>query len=67
MSFINANYADKLSPTLSENWLVQIFKNTNSSILTTDTPDFRFSFSEITYNNHVFHLVLENYVLGVIE
>ena len=23
--------------------------------------------SEITYNDHVFHLVLENYVLGVIE
>tara|TARA_R100000315_G_C5084159_1_gene48633 strand:- start:221 stop:496 length:276 start_codon:yes stop_codon:yes gene_type:complete len=23
--------------------------------------------NEITYNNHVFHLVLENYVLGVIE
>jgi len=23
--------------------------------------------SNITYNNHTFHLVLENYVLGVIE
>ena len=23
--------------------------------------------NDITYNNHIFHLVLENYVLGVIE
>ena len=60
MSFINANYADKLSPTLSENWLVQIFKNTNSSILTTDTPDFRFSFSETTYNNQVYYPAITN-------
>jgi hypothetical protein len=36
---------------MTENWLVQIFKNTTSSVSTTDTPDFKFSFSETTYNN----------------
>ena len=40
--FVNSNYSAKLSPTMKENWLVQIFKNTNSSILTGDTPDLRF-------------------------
>ena len=51
MSFTNSNYSSKLSPTMTENWLVQIFKNTTSSVSTTDTPDFKFSFSETTYNN----------------
>jgi len=51
MSFINSNYSSKLSPTMTENWLVQIFKNTNSSIAYTDTPDLRFSFSETIYNS----------------
>ena len=51
MSFTNTNYQSKLSPTMTENWLVQIFKNTTSSVSTTDTPDFKFSFSETTYNN----------------
>jgi len=36
--FVNSNYQAKLSPTMTENWLVQIFKNNNSSIATTDTP-----------------------------
>lgn len=43
--FVNSNYSAKLSPTMKENWLVQIFKNTNSSILTGDTPDLRFCFA----------------------
>ena len=43
--FTNSNYSAKLSPTMKENWLVQIFKNTNSSILTGDTPDLRFCFA----------------------
>jgi len=54
MSFINTNYQSKLSPTMTENWLVQIFKNTASSVITTSTTEsdfFRFSFSETTYNN----------------
>jgi len=51
MSFVNTNYSSKLSPTMSENWLVQIFKNNNSSILTTNTPDLAFSFSATTYNS----------------
>ena len=51
MSFVNSNYESKLSPTMTENWLVQIFKNNNSSILTTNTPDLAFSFSATTYNN----------------
>ena len=46
MSFTNSNYSSKLSPTMTENWLVQIYKNTNSSVAYTDTPDLRFSFSE---------------------
>ena len=48
MSFVNSNYESKLSPTMTENWLVQIFKNNNSSILTTNTPDLAFSFSATT-------------------
>ena len=51
MSFVNSNYESKLSPTMTENWLVQIFKNNNSSILTTNTPDLAFSFSATTYNS----------------
>ena len=51
MSFTNTNYESKLSPTMTENWLVQIFKNNNSSILTTNTPDLAFSFSATTYNS----------------
>jgi len=51
MSFVNSNYESKLSPTMTENWLVQIFKNNNSSILTTNTPDLAFSFSTTTYNS----------------
>jgi hypothetical protein len=51
MSFTNSNYSSKLSPTMTENWLVQIFKNNNSSILTTNTPDLAFSFSATTYNS----------------
>ena len=51
MSFINSNYQAKLSPTITENWLVQIFKNNNANILTTNTPDLSFSFSQTTYNS----------------
>lgn len=51
MSFVNSSYESKLSPTMTENWLVQIFKNNNSSILTTNTPDLAFSFSATTYNS----------------
>ena len=51
MSFVNSNYESKLSPTMTENWLVQIFKNDNGSILTTNTPDLAFSFSATTYNS----------------
>ena len=51
MSFTNSNYSSKLSPTMTENWLVQIFKNNNGSILTTNTPDLAFSFSATTYNS----------------
>jgi hypothetical protein len=51
MSFVNSNYESKLSPTMTENWLVQIFKNDNGSILTTNTPDLTFSFSATTYNS----------------
>ena len=49
--FTNSNYSSKLAPTMTENWLVQIFKNTNSSVEYTDTPDLRFSFSETVYNS----------------
>ena len=50
MSFVNTNYEAKLSPTMQENWLVQIFKNNNTSYETDDTPDLAFSFAETTYN-----------------
>ena len=51
MAFVNTNYESKLSPTITENWLIQIFKNNNGSILTTNTPDLAFSFSATTYNS----------------
>jgi len=51
MSFVNTNYEAKLSPTMQENWLVQIFKNNNASYETDDTPDLAFSFAETTYNS----------------
>ena len=60
MSFTNSNYSAKLSPTMTENWLVQIFKNTTSSVSTTDTPDFRFSFSDTTYNNLTYYPAILN-------
>ena len=60
MSFTNTNYQSKLSPTMTENWLVQIFKNTTSSVSTTDTPDFRFSFSETTYNSQNYYPAILN-------
>ena len=60
MSFTNSNYSAKLSPTMTENWLVQIFKNTTSSVSTTDTPDFRFSFSETTYNSQNYYPAILN-------
>lgn len=43
--FTNSNYSAKLAPTMKENWLVQIFKNTNASVLYTHTPDLRFCFA----------------------
>jgi len=58
--FVNSNYQAKLSPTMTENWLVQIFKNNNSSIATTDTPDLRFSFSETTYNSLQYYPAILN-------
>ena len=60
MSFTNSNYSSKLSPTMTENWLVQIFKNTTSSVSTTDTPDFRFSFSETAYNSQNYYPAILN-------
>jgi len=60
MSFTNTNYQSKLAPTMTENWLVQIFKNTTSSVSTTDTPDFTFSFSETTYNNLPYYPAILN-------
>ena len=45
---------------MTENWLVQIFKNTTSSVATTDTPDFRFSFSDTTYNNLTYYPAILN-------
>ena len=60
MSFTNTNYQAKLAPTMTEIWLVQIFKNTTSGVTTTDTPDFRFSFSETTYNNLAYYPAILN-------
>jgi len=58
--FINSNYLSKLSPTMTENWLVQIYKNTNSSVAYTDTPDLRFSFSETVYDGENYYPAILN-------
>ena len=58
--FTNSNYLSKLSPTMTENWLVQIYKNTNSSVAYTDTPDLRFSFSETVYNSQNYYPAILN-------
>ena len=60
MSFTNSNYSSKLSPTMTENWLVQIYKNTNSSVAYTDTPDLRFSFSETVYDGENYYPAILN-------
>src|SRR5210317_153726 len=70
MSFVNSNYESKLSPTMTENWLVQIFKNDATSILTTATPNvvdkddedynLRFSFSGTTYNGYDYYPAILN-------
>jgi len=70
MSFVNSNYESKLSPTMTENWLVQIFKNDATSILTTATPNLidkddadynlRFSFSQTTYNGYDYYPAILN-------
>ena len=58
--FTNSNYSSKLSPTMTENWLVQIYKNTNSSVAYTDTPDLRFSFSETVYDGENYYPAIFN-------
>ena len=58
--FINSNYSAKLSPTMTENWLVQIFKNTNASVAYTDTPDLRFSLSETVYDGENYYPAILN-------
>ena len=58
--FTNANYSAKLSPTITENWLVQVFKNNNSNFKTDDIPDLAFSFSETTYNNVSYYPAILN-------
>ena len=40
--FTNSNYEGKLSPSMKENWIVQIFKNTASTVLTTATDESTF-------------------------
>ena len=60
MSFVNSNYESKLSPTMTENWLVQIFRNDNSSIQTTDTPDLAFSFSATTFDGVTYYPAILN-------
>jgi hypothetical protein len=70
MSFVNSNYESKLSPTMTENWLVQIFKNDATSVLTTATPNLidkddadynlRFSFSQTTYNGYDYYPAILN-------
>ena len=42
---VNSNYSAKLGPTIKENWLVQIFKNSNSSNLVNNTPDLALCFA----------------------
>jgi len=58
--FTNSNYSAKLSPTMTENWLVQIFKNTNASVAYTDTPDLRFSLSETVYDGENYYPAILN-------
>lgn len=58
--FTNSNYSSKLSPTMTENWLVQIFKNTNASVAYTDTPDLRFSLSETVYDGDNYYPAILN-------
>jgi hypothetical protein len=68
--FTNTNYESKLSPTMTENWLVQIFKNNATSVLTTATPNLtdkddadynlRFSFSGTTYNGYDYYPAILN-------
>ena len=70
MSFVNSNYESKLSPTMTENWLVQIFKNDATSVLTNSTPNvvdkdnadynLRFSFSQTTYNGYDYYPAILN-------
>ena len=70
MSFTNTDYQAKLSPSMTENWLVQIFKNTASSVITTATPNItdsthadynlRFSFSDTTYNGYTYYPAILN-------
>jgi len=60
MSFINTNYEAKLSPTITENWLIQIFKNNNASIATTNTPDLSFGFAATTYNSVYYYPAILN-------
>src|SRR5210317_760636 len=70
MSFVNSNYESKLTPTMTKNWLVQIFKNDATSILTTATPNvvdkddedynLRFSFSGTTYNGYDYYPAILN-------
>jgi hypothetical protein len=60
MSFVNTNYEAKLSPTMQENWLVQIFKNNNTDYETDDTPDLAFSFAETTYNSVSYYPAILN-------
>jgi hypothetical protein len=60
MSFVNSNYEAKLSPTITENWLIQVFKNNNSSTATTDTPDLSFSFAATTYNSVYYYPAILN-------
>lgn len=60
MSFVNSNYEAKLSPTITENWLIQIFKNNNTSTATTDTPDLSFSFAATTYNSVYYYPAILN-------
>ena len=68
--FTNTNYESKLSPTMTENWLVQIFKNNATSVLTNVTPNttdssdadynLRFSFSGTTYNGYDYYPAILN-------
>ena len=43
--FTNSNYSAKISPSMKENWMVQIFRNVNSSIMTNNDPDLALCFA----------------------